>query len=203
MNMYRKAEEVLVFKTGTFDKKSGHETVHSLLAECLNIQGINYTDEEQLDINEHGKPSLKGYPDVYFNLSHAKEICACLVTSCECGVDCENVREYRPRVLKRSYSEIERQTVEALDGAERDLMFFRLWTLKEAYVKAISIGISYPMNEVEFQFEGNKLYSNIKDCTFEQYIINNRYVISICKLAASQDSFVKYIETRDEKYRIK
>lgn len=203
MRIKDNVSEMLVFKTGIFDKKSGHETVHALLGECLGRQGIEYRGESQLGFGEHEKPYLMEFPDVHFNLSHARAICACLVSGFECGVDCENVRPYRPRVTERCYTDTEKQAVEALSGTERDLMFFRLWTLKEAYVKAIGIGISYPMNEAEFWFEGKKLYSNINDCTFEQYIINGRYVLSVCKCGTSDEGFVKYINTEEDTFFIK
>ena len=56
---------------------------------------------------------------------------------------------------------------------ERDMLFFTLWTLKEAYIKAIGKGLSYPVNEAEFFIEDGKITSNIKGYEFRRYIIED------------------------------
>ena len=85
--------------------------------------------------------------------------------------------------MNRAFSENERQMVENVSTYERDLLFFGLWTLKEAYVKALGIGISYPMDKAEFSFRGGEIVTDIKDCRFRQYITGNgKYVVSVCEL---------------------
>ena len=115
-------------------------------------------------------------------MSHADGIAVCLLSDKECGVDCEGVRPYRPNVVKRSFSDSEKFLIENASETERDLLFFRLWTLKESYVKAIGIGISYPLNTVEFSFGDNKRTSSVKDYRFRQYILKNgRFIVSVCE----------------------
>lgn len=65
------------------------------------------------------------------------------------GVDAEQIRPLRERVLRRVFAPEEVAAVG--ESASPDEMFFRFWTLKESFVKAIGIGISYPMQEVRFQ----------------------------------------------------
>lgn len=164
-------------------KKEQRSHAHKLLRECLRTRKIEYiTDETPIIRNEHGKPSLEEYPEIKYNLSHANGIAVCLVSDTECGIDCEGVRPYRPNVVKRAFSENEKMLIENASENERDLLFFRLWTLKEAYVKAIGIGISYPMNTVEFSFDGNKIISSVKDHTFKQYILKDgKFIVAICR----------------------
>lgn len=158
-----------------------HDYAHNMLREVLKHFGIQYGDDSNLTYNEHGKPSLADFPDVHYNLSHADGITACFAGRYECGVDAEKVRQYRPNVVKRSFSESEQNLIESAPEDERDLIFFRIWTLKESYVKAIGIGVSYPLNTIEFSFDGNKIISNIQDYRFKQYIIDEKFVVAICK----------------------
>ena len=73
--------------------------------------------------------------------------------------------------------------VETAPEDKKSELFFRLWTLKEAYVKAIGVGISYPMNTVEFSFDSGRIITNIKDCRFRQYIVGNReFIVSVCEM---------------------
>ncbi|MBR6581208.1 MAG: 4'-phosphopantetheinyl transferase superfamily protein [Ruminococcus sp.] len=148
-----------------------HSLAHSLLKDMLKgFYNIDYT-EEMTKKAEQGKPYLADYPDVYFNISHSEGITACMVEKSQCGIDCEKVREYRPNVMKRAFSAKEREMIENAPENERDLLFFTVWTLKEAYIKAIGKGLSYPMNEAEFFIEDGNIISNIKDYEFRRYII--------------------------------
>ena len=164
------------------EKKQHHAHAHSLLRECLKKYGIAYDENTPVVKNEMGKPSLAEHPEIFYNLSHADGIAACYVTDAECGIDCERVRPYRPNVMKRAFSESERQLMEDTPDAERDLMFFRLWTLKESFVKTIGIGISYPLADVNFSFIGDNIICNENNFLFRQYIIRGgEYVVSLCK----------------------
>lgn len=66
---------------------------------------------------------------------------------------------------------------------ERRINFFKLWTLKEAYVKAIGKGLSYPLKDIcsdlmDLSFvkiKGN----NSKKWLFDVNKIDN-YILSIC-----------------------
>lgn len=168
------------------DVKAQHTHAHALLRECLKKRNIRYDEGTPLVKGRLGKPSLAEHPDVHFNLSHAKGITACVVSDSVCGIDCEAVRPYRENVVRRAFSEEEQQLFGTVSGEERDRLFTRLWTLKEAYVKAIGIGVSYPMDTVEFSFSGDEIISNRNDCRFKQFITkNNSFVVSVCELKST------------------
>ena len=165
------------------DKRAFHGHAHKMLRECLRKKGIEYGENTPIVKGKLGKPSLAEHPEIHYNLSHAEGIAACMVSDRECGIDCENVRDFRPNVMKRAFSEKEREMVEKAAESEKNLLFFRLWTLKEAYVKALGIGISYPMDTAEFSFDGENIITDIKDCRFRQHILKGgRFVVSICEM---------------------
>lgn len=175
---------MLLISLMDIDRKKQHSHAHALLRECLKAHDIAYSEDTPLVRNSMGKPSLAEYPELHFNLSHANGIAACIVSERECGIDCERVRPYRENVVKRAYSESEKELLSCTPEAERDLLFFRLWTLKEAYVKAIGTGISYPLNTVEFSFENGSVITNITGYSFRQYLIRGgEYIVSICEKA--------------------
>lgn len=159
--------------------KEQHRAAHGLLADMLKrLYGIDYT-EDMITKGKYGKPYLADYPDIFFNLSHSEGITACIVDRSECGVDCERVREYRPNVMKRAFSEAERAAVEAAPESERNLIFFILWTLKEAYIKAIGMGLSFPLEKAEFSIVDGEISSSIEGYEFRTEIIGNgEFVIS-------------------------
>ena len=72
-------------------------------------------DESRVEYgeSERGKPFLKGYPDVYFNISHTKGRCAVALSDKPVGIDIERFRDFFDghsfvTIAKRYFSEAER-----------------------------------------------------------------------------------------------
>jgi 4'-phosphopantetheinyl transferase len=105
--------------------------------------------EIELERNSFGKPRLRGRPDVHFNIAHCRRAVAVLVADRAVGVDVEAVRSRDPHVAARCFDASERARVEA--AADPDREFFRYWTLKESYVKALGCGLTYPIRGVHFE----------------------------------------------------
>ena len=173
---------MLIISMKDMDKGELHSHAHRLLRECLRPYGVDYTEDTPVIKGKMGKPSLASRPDIHYNLSHADGIAACVVSERECGIDCEKVREFRPKVMKRAFSKHERSIVENAPEDRKNELFFRLWTLKEAYVKALGIGISFPLDTAGFSFEGGRIKTDIEGFSFRQYIIGGgRFVVSVCE----------------------
>lgn len=106
-----------------------------------------------LETETHGKPVMR-MPRAQgeapsFNLSHAGDVALMAVTrTVAIGVDIERIREMRDgdRVAKRFFSEAEYAQYAALPPDERATGFFRCWTRKEAFIKAIGEGLSRPLS---------------------------------------------------------
>lgn len=190
---------MLIISLKKVEKKQQSDNAHLLLKMGLEKLGIAYEKGiTPITKNRYQKPSLAEHPEIRFNLSHAEGIAACLIDKNECGVDCESVRKFRHQVVKRSFTENEKKLIEGTaDDFGRDKLFFQIWTLKEAYVKAIGIGISYPLNEIEFLPIGKEIKTNIKDHSFKQYIINKNYILALCTMT-KENNTVKDMTLDDE-----
>jgi 4'-phosphopantetheinyl transferase len=93
----------------------------------------------------HGKPWLPDARGLRFNLSHAGGRALCAVTrGRELGVDIERVRELDglDGLSASVFSLGELQAWRSLHPRERPAAFFRCWTRKEAFVKAVGEGLS-------------------------------------------------------------
>ncbi len=162
-----------------------HDHAHSLLRVCLGKYGIDYRGAADLRIGRLGKPELAEYPGVFFNLTHCDGAAACVVSDRLCGIDAEKVRSLKPNVMRRAFSERECAAVERAPEKLKDLVFFRIWTLKESYVKALGTGISYPLKTAGFLPAGQEITTNITEFSFRQYIIDDPdggvFVVSVCE----------------------
>lgn len=90
----------------------------------------------------------------HFSLSHAAGLIALVVATSPCGVDIEVPRAAAIESIARRYFAREEQVLLAsLDADARRQAFFRLWTLKEAGVKALGEGLAHNLARLAFDLD--------------------------------------------------
>ncbi len=105
----------------------------------------------QFAIGEHGKPFLAGHA-LEFNVSHSGDCWALAVSDLDTvGVDVEIIkaRAGMRGIARRCFSVGEFEHWLTLAPDEQELAFFRLWTIKEAFVKAVGRGIALGLERCE------------------------------------------------------
>lgn len=130
------------------------------------------TDSPSFIISEHGKPSLAGYPDIHFNLSHCPTAVICAVSGHPVGVDIESVtRKASNSLINYTMNEDEQKMI----ANSREHTFLRLWTMKEALVKLRGTGLHDNIPELLSP-------RNITDISFTTEEHPNRgYIFSIAQ----------------------
>ena len=106
----------------------------------------------QFAYSDHGKPSLPSYSELAFNASDSGEWMALGVTQQRLiGVDIEQERAdvATLEIAERFFAPREVAALRALPSEQQIEAFFRCWTRKEAFIKAIGEGLSYPLHEFE------------------------------------------------------
>ncbi len=123
---------------------------HGLLREVLaNYIGVS-ADSLCIDKAEFGKPYLKDYPEINFNMSHSGDcFLIALGENCQVGVDIES---YKPRstwegLVKKCFAQEEIDYWMSLDPKQRGAAFYDIWVQKEAFVKAVGQGITLGLNQ--------------------------------------------------------
>ncbi|MEU9887715.1 4'-phosphopantetheinyl transferase superfamily protein [Sphaerisporangium sp. NPDC051011] len=94
----------------------------------------------------HGRPELSPNPwSLRFNLSHTEGWIACVVTfEAPCGVDVQRpVDEDVLHHLAMAVSEPEAARLSVLHSGPRARALVDTWTVKEAYTKALGVGLRY------------------------------------------------------------
>lgn len=103
-----------------------------------------------------GKPEVApghGMPWLRFNLSHTRNLVACAVAHTDdVGLDVEDLgrREASEGIAERFFAPSEAAMIAALPREERHVAFLRIWTLKEAFVKATGEGIAMGLENFGF-----------------------------------------------------
>ena len=99
-------------------------------------------------VSEHGKPFalVQGLPvDITFNVSHSgNHGLIALAPEGRLGVDVEECAPHRNLdiLIETVFTPDEQAELASIEGEDRPHAFFRLWTVKEALVKAEGTGLS-------------------------------------------------------------
>ena len=100
----------------------------------------------RFEIGPKGKPFVAGGAGPAFNLSHTAGLAAVAVSRrCDPGLDVERLDRSPPDPVDAFLTPAEAAWLARRPANARGLAFFRLWTLKEALIKATGEGLSRPL----------------------------------------------------------
>lgn len=111
---------------------------NSCFAWSMIAQHYRWGDEVSLEIGKRGKPSVK---NCHFNLSHSKNLVAILYSDQECGVDLQVVEKGKDYDLFASKIFSEEEKRRYLESDEKEIVFTRIWSEKEAWLKKTGQGV--------------------------------------------------------------
>ena len=97
-----------------------------------------------------GKPWVP-QADLHFNLSHSGPYLLFAISArgpLGCDMEVERPRHRLSALLERVFSKEEQERIRPLSPEDRLNAFYRSWTLKEAYVKAVGKGIALGLENV-------------------------------------------------------
>lgn len=134
---------------------AAHALGRALLAAWTGIAGPRWC----FHTGAHGKPEVAS-PDwprrLRLNLSHTRGLAAAVLTEeTDVGIDVEwlDRQAAADAVAERFFAASECALLRAAPPTARVPTFLSLWTLKEAYVKAIGKGLAQPLDAFAFTLE--------------------------------------------------
>lgn len=171
---------------------------------CLKILLSRYCQDVQPQQwqfvkNSYGKPYIanKLPTPLFFNLSHTKGKIVIAVSASDCiGVDIE----YQKRdakiddLAKTVFSPEENDYYNHLPSEEKQPYFFLLWTLKEAFIKALGKGITLPMTDLLYRDGQIKLTNQSADWQFWS-IESDYYQIALAAKSVNQNYTTLILQT--------
>ena len=134
----------------------GRGILRTLLGKYLGTEA----SEIQFNYGPHGKPTLEPVSmgqTLQFNLAHSNDR-AIFIFGWDrpVGIDIEHVRPLQDadRFAEQFYSARETALINSLPGDDKWNAFYKLWTCKEAFLKAQGSGLTVPLNQVEVFLDG-------------------------------------------------
>ena len=108
--------------------------------------------DQVLYYDRFGKPSLADSP-IFFNVSHSGNRALIAVSQHIVGIDVEQMNRHGvdiSGIVKLVCHPAELAEFERVANDLQAAFFYRLWTRKEAYVKALGSGLQHPLPQVRF-----------------------------------------------------
>lgn len=121
---------------------ASRQVLRHLLAEYLAMPAHSI----RIDQTANGKPAIRG--PLRFNLSHSGAFALYAFARCDVGIDVEEIRPFADflDIARRFFCPEETADITSLPHDQQESAFFRCWTRKEAYIKAIGDGLSMPLD---------------------------------------------------------
>ena len=114
--------------------------------------------------NEYGKPEISNETKINFNVSHSGDYGLLAFSSLwQLGVDLEKIKSIEYMSLAESVFSDE-EFLSLRDFSSNDIAdaFFCGWTRKESFIKAIGMGLSYPLSDFCVSLDPNEDISKVK-----------------------------------------
>ncbi|PPK79173.1 4'-phosphopantetheinyl transferase [Lacrimispora xylanisolvens] len=184
--------EEFYLAAGESKRETEHRKGELLLRKGLKKDyGIDYGESDSVPVIKgvHGKPQLKEYPHIFHNISHTAGLAACAIGDVPMGIDVEEIRPFSEKIIRKVMSEQEKEQFYKLKEEERTAFFFKIWTLKESYVKAGGWGITIPLTEFSFELRPDGITCSVPGVQLVQYCLKERYILSLCTIEKSEICF--------------
>jgi 4'-phosphopantetheinyl transferase len=104
-------------------------------------------DAVRIATDAMGKPCVPGW-DRHFSTSHSRDTMLIAGAAVRVGCDIEAIAtdfDWRP-VAERLFAAEESEALAAMADAPGRIAFFHCWARKEAFVKALGLGLSHPLD---------------------------------------------------------
>lgn len=127
---------------------------HGALRAILSSYTNQHAHELTFKTNSFGKPRLTDAQAdlaICFNMTHSADLAVVAITNRLVGVDIERLNPATEIqiIAKRFFSPAECSAIQTVPAVARREAFFRCWTRKEAYIKAVGQGLSIPLDRFE------------------------------------------------------
>lgn len=132
---------------------AAHALARFMLSEATGLS----TDVWRYTAGEFGKPALAADLskwNLHYNISHSHGLAACAIAAHDVGIDVERSDPTIDLSIARDYFAPEEiRILNSTAPSQQHKVFFRFWTLKEAFIKATGEGLSRPLNSFSFSRE--------------------------------------------------
>ena len=177
------------------EKKNASLAAGVILPLALKECGISGT--VKLEGGRWDKPRLTSPKGTCFNVSHSGDWTVLALADNEVGVDIQQIKPVDLHLAKRFFAEEEWKQIEAA-GDRAEALFYRFWTVKEAYLKALGTGLNRPLNSFTVRFNAGGARVDDPECD-EVWLISEffdleGYAVACCAKEYAPDENIRELK---------
>ena len=151
---YLSARERKRMENLKFEKDKNHYVAfRGILRKILSIYTNVPPEAILIRYNDFGKPILQDHADyLYFNSSRSNHLALYIFSGLyEVGIDIEKVKDIGniKDIILQFFAAEEISDFKKLPPQKLVKTFYKTWTKKEAFIKAIGEGLSFPLNQFQ------------------------------------------------------
>ena len=171
-----------------WDEKERDFTLHRVVPEKVNwemIQAFFETSGKSVfcEYGSNGKPLLKDYPEIQFNVSHSGDYVVAVFDRQAVGIDIQEHRTLKENTAKHFLTAWElEQTAMQTEGGNREEILCRLWAIKESYIKLTGEGMKKSMKDFRVNRQSGRI-ENVQREPVAEFVVKvwkGKYYISVC-----------------------
>lgn len=176
------------------------DKIRSLIGDLLSEYALKkYFDldikNSVISLNKYGKPEIENSKNIHYNISHSSEYVVCAVSDVEIGIDIEKKREINCIDISSRYFSVEENGLIEGKTYKKSLdAFYKLWTLKESYIKCCGKGFSIPLHSFSLHtmaLDEELAYGSYQ---FKSFEIKDSYHISVCQNGKKIKNYIDVIQ---------
>jgi 4'-phosphopantetheinyl transferase len=152
--------------------------------------GLAQYSLEDLKYTEFQKPYFATSSAIDFNISHSGNYVVCALSETSClGVDVEWIKPMPIDDFQENFSEQEWNAIQQSKDTFR--AFYSNWTQKEAFLKALGVGLNLPLDEIFFT--NQKIVWEGKAWFSQEIVLDDEYVCHLVSSAAQPAVSLKQV----------
>ena len=158
----------------------------------IGLESIGFPTEliKKLHYSQFGKPYFDQELD--FSISHSgKFVILAISKHCKLGVDIEEIGDVDIECFKNCFND--KEIAKIRNSHNPKLTFYSLWTLKEAFSKALGFGLSLDLKEIQISSIGIIDYGNTKWFSKKLEIAKEYQASIVCNSDILNDVTPKYV----------
>ncbi|MEE8574739.1 MAG: 4'-phosphopantetheinyl transferase superfamily protein [Thermodesulfobacteriota bacterium] len=179
---------------GTKKLQTNFIAARGQLREILSLYLSTAPGEIEFGLSEYDKPFIKNPGAPKFNISHSGALMIVAVSEkTEVGIDIEIERESIDfiKLSRRFFSPAEAGRIKDTESDKRKEIFFKTWTKKEAYVKAVGKGLRIPLASFSVNPDVNETVTSSEGIVYSLAEVN------------AGEGYSAAVAVRDKKIKLK
>lgn len=180
-------------KNNSTNPISEYVKVDYYVLHCL-INTISKECVFDIKYNKYGKPYLSQNQNLYFNISNSNKKVCIGISDRPIGIDLEYIKPRNLKAMMKFLNASELQYINSSISAE--YAFYEIWTIKEAYLKYLGVGLNKPLKSVEIiPYEFSYLVKDRGEAVnlhFNSFLYDRCYYrVSVCSESVIPNKLIK------------